>query len=150
MDQRLTAGGMLDLLTKDELDMAMGHNFDAAIRDIYRGIDYMTFTGYNPSSANGPFTIPYTPDSGYCWSVKILGFTLSATGNYGVFMGANTALAPVAIGTAGFQNTGVVTWSANQLVMKDQQSLTILGTAANVQNFILTVKQVPVEMQGKL
>jgi hypothetical protein len=150
MEQRLAAGGLLDLLTKDELSQAMGHNFDAAIRDIYRGIDYMTFTGNNPSAANGPFTIPYTPDSGYCWSVKLLGFTLSAAGNYGVFMGANTALAPVAIGTAGFQNTGVVSWSSNQLVMKDQQSLTILGTAANVQNFIVVVKQVPTEMQGKL
>lgn len=149
-EQRLNAGGILDLLTKDELSECMGHNFDAAIRDLYRGVDYLTFTGNNPSAATGPFTIPYTPNSGYCWSVKVLGFTLSATGNFGVWVGSNTAQAPIAVGTVGFQNAGVIDWSANQLVMKDQQSLTILGTSANVQNFILTVKQVPVEMQGKL
>lgn len=151
MKQRVEPGGMLDMLTKSELQEAMGHHFDHAVRDLYRGVDYLMFQGQANNSTL--FTIPNVPEAGYSWSVKLIGITsggLSA-GQFAVYLGENANTAPVGIGTGNgsVPNTAIATWSSEQLVIKDGRSLTIAAGAA-ITNYVLTVKQVPTEMQGKL
>lgn len=149
MQQKLAAGGYLDLLTKDELSQAMGHNFDDAIRDLLRGIDYLSFVGVATPNT-GLFTIPYVPDQGYTWSVKLVAFTLSANAQPSVYLGSDTTQAPIAF--PGFNTVAVATFSANQVVIKDGTPITVFGAggATSVLNYRLHVKQVPTEMQGKL
>jgi|ERR1700683_1378852 len=75
MRQEIKAGGALDLLTKGELDDSMGHHFNAAIRDLLRGVDYLQFAGI--AGGVNTFSIPYTPESGYSWSLKLVTAQLS-------------------------------------------------------------------------
>lgn len=145
MEQRLNANGILDLLTKDELSECMGHNFDAAIRDLYRGLDYLTFTG-NAQAPSGSFTIPYVPQQGYTWSVKLLSYNLGSSVASTIVIGTDVTQAPVWSNAAA--TVVVATWSSNQLVIKDGSPITIV--ASGVGNYRLGVLQVPTEMQGKL
>lgn len=150
MKQQLSAGGYLDLLTKDEITESMGHNFDAAIRDLLRGVDYLMFTGVG--NGTGLFTIPYSPEQGYCWSIKLLSVQLSASSNVSAYLGSTNTVAPIGNGN-GFTNTNneaIMTWSANQVVLKDSRQITLFASLANITNYLLAVKQVPTEMQGKL
>jgi hypothetical protein len=153
MRQKLEPGGFLDFLTNEELKSTMGHSLDATIAKWYRGVDYLSFINLVPAPAIGPFTIPQTAESGYCWSVKLVSFQLSA-GATGVslYVGSSNSPPPVAVGTVGTNNEVVFTFSANQLVMKDSQNLTVQAYGGGVQvlGWHLRVKQVPVEMQGKL
>jgi hypothetical protein len=144
MEQRLNAGGILDLLTKDELSECMGHNFDTAIRELYRGVDYLTFTG-NGFGAN-PFTIPYVPGQGYTWSVKLVSYVVGTSVASNVYIGTDTSQAPIWVAPASL--LVAATWSSNQVVIKDGSPITISGGA--IGNYRLHVLQVPTEMQGKL
>jgi hypothetical protein len=148
-NQRLAAGGYLDLLTKDELKETMGHSLDASIVKWYRGVDYLSFVGV--ASANtGTFTIPYTPDQGYTWSIKLVSFTLSAAAQPSIFLGTDTTQAPIAF--PGFNSVAVATFTSNIVVVKDGTPVTLFaaGGASSILNYRLHVKQVPTEMQGKL
>lgn len=233
--QQITANGFLDLLTKQELQEAMGHSMDAAVRDFYRGVDYLMFAGTGGATPSNTFTIPNSPDSGYTWSLKlvaaqlnappatspntpntptfpasgvavqntnpypvsvlILGGTLTAVVVNGITVGttAGTYLVPVAgaisitysvapswvwtqqstppvpvlsvypasaanvapikstIAIAnGSQYEAFMTWSSEQVVIKDGRSITLFSSASTINNYLLCVKQVPTEMQGKL
>lgn len=150
-NQKLVAGGYLDFLTKSELDESMGHHFDNAIVKWYRGIDYLTFVG----SGNGTssISIPYAPESGYAWSLKLIGVYaggLSAL-NFAVYLSENIGTAPIGfgVGNASVPGVATVTWSSEQIVIKDGRVIT-LAASATILNYILAVKQVPIEMQGKL
>jgi hypothetical protein len=78
MKQYIKAGGAIDLLTKSELDDSMGHHFNAAIRDLLRGVDYLQYSGNG--NGTGTFSVPYAPESGYSWSLKLVSVQLSAAG----------------------------------------------------------------------
>ena len=150
-NQRISQGGYLDLLTKDEVKESMGHSLDAAIVKWYRGVDYLTFVGNaNPNSPTGVYTIPWVPEQGYTWSVKIVAFTMSASAQTAVYQGTDITQAPVAF--PGFNNIAVAPFSSNQLVIKDGSPITLVaqGGASTILNYRLHVKQVPTEMQGKL
>jgi hypothetical protein len=151
MEQRLNAGGILDLLTKSELDECMGHNFDAAIRDLYRGLDYLMFTGTGNGTAT--LTIPYAPESGYTWSLKLIGVTLSglSAGSVAAYLSETIGqnLIGFATGVSTVPGAAVITWSSNQMVIKDGRVITLAG-GSNILNYLMTVLQVPTEMQGKL
>lgn len=141
----------LDVLTKAELSEAMGHHFDKGIRDIYRGVDYLSFTG-NANGAN-TFTIPDSPESGYSWSLKLVSAQLSASGQMSVYLGENNNYAPV--GSIFAANNGslyeaIATWSSEQIVIKDGRVITLYCASANILTWRINVKQVPTEMQGKL
>jgi hypothetical protein len=151
-NQRLAAGGYLDLLTKQELKETMGHSLDDAIVKWYRGVDYLTFVGNaTPNSpSTGIYTIPWVPEQGYAWAVKIVAFTMSSSAQTAVYQGTDITQAPVAF--PGFNATAVATFSSNQLVIKDGSPITLFaaGGSSTILNWRLHVKQVPTEMQGKL
>jgi hypothetical protein len=151
MRQELRAGGVLDLLTKSELDESMGHHFDSVIRSWLRGEDYLSFvaSGLGLQTINIP-----GPESGYTWSIKLLSINTNIAGQVvDVYAGSNTGLPPVGELTTSTSDNAVFTWSSNQLVIKDSAGITVTigGGGGNVINgYHLRVKQVPTEMQGKL
>lgn len=151
MKQQLNAGGYLDLLTKDELKETMGHSFDAGIRDLLRGIDYLQFVGQGNGS--GTITLPYSPESGYTWSIKLVAAQLSAAGVLSIYPSSVTSVAPIATVTAitnGTNIEAVQNFTSNVAVVKDSAGITLFSSAANILNYRIMVLQVPTEMQGKL
>jgi hypothetical protein len=151
MKQNIRAGGAIDLLTKQELSEAMGHQFDQAIRDFYRGVDYLSFTG--TGNGTGQFTLPDSPQAGYVWSVKLISAQLSASGQLSMYLSENTQSPPIASifsATNGTLFESIATWSSEQLVIKDGRVITLFCSTANILNWQLRVKQVPAEMQAKL
>jgi hypothetical protein len=147
MRQTLKAGATLDLLTKGELDESMGHNFDAAIRDILRGVDYLWFSGNGQSATTVEIS---GPESGYCWSIKFASVQLAAAGQFCVYLGENTASAPIASIASDPLNQAIATWTSNVVVLKDSRNLTFFSNGGGIVDWKLMVKQVPTEMQGKL
>jgi hypothetical protein len=150
MRQQLTAGGYLDFLTKDELKESLGHSFDHAIRDLYRGIDYLQYVGQG--NGTGLLTLPYAPESGYSWSIKLLSAQLSAAGVLSVYPSSSPNVAPIAVITAvtnGPNIEAVATFSSNSAVVKDSAGITFFS-ASNILTYRIMVEQVPTEMQGKL
>lgn len=75
MRQQITANGYLDFLTKSELDNSLGHSLDSAVRDLYRGIDYLQYAAQG--NGTGLITLPYSPESGYSWSIKLVAAQLA-------------------------------------------------------------------------
>lgn len=153
MKQELKQGAIFDFLTKSELDESIGHSFDDAIRDLYRGVDYLMFTGV--ANGENTFTIPYTPESGYTWSIKLIAAQLSGTSTavVSVYPASTNTVAPAGV-TNSIVNTpnneAVLTWSSNQFVIKDSRGITLFCAAETFNNFLMIVEQVPSEMQGKL
>lgn len=151
MRQAIRAGGELDLLTKTELQESMGHQFDAAIRDFLRGVDYLQFSGV--ANGGNTFTIPNNAESGYTWSLKLISAQLSAAGQLSIYPASNTNVAPIAsvvAQTNGANYEAIAKWSSNQAVFKDGRQFTLYCESATIQNYLIIVEQVPTEMQGKL
>lgn len=151
MRQQLTAGGYLDFLTKDELKETMGHSFDTAIRDLLRGVDYLQFVGQG--NGTGQFTLPYAPESGYTWSIKLVAAQLSAAGTLSIYPSSVITVAPIATVTAitnGTNIEAVQNFTSNVAVVKDSAGITLFSSAATILNYRIMVLQVPTEMQGKL
>jgi hypothetical protein len=141
--------GDIDLLTDSELRASLGHHFDHVIRDWYRGIDYIGVAGVG--NGTNTITIPGS-DQGYTWSVKLISAQLASAGELSAYPGDTSAVAP--IGTTmsianGANNDAVLTYSSNQVVLKDGRNITLLGSAV-ILNWRIMVEQVPTEMQGKL
>jgi hypothetical protein len=67
--------GIVDLLTNKELSETMGHHFDHAVRDWYRGLDFLQF--YGNGNGTNIITLPGA-DSGYTWSYKLVAAQLAA------------------------------------------------------------------------
>jgi hypothetical protein len=146
MRQYLKAGAAIDMLTKSELDESMGHNFDAAIRSLLHGIDFLWFTG----SSQGATTVLIPgPESGYVWSIKFAAAQLAAAGQFCVYLGENTASAPIGSIATDPLNQAIATWTSNVVVLKDSRDITFFSSAG-ILDWKLMVKQVPAEMQGKL
>jgi hypothetical protein len=151
MRQEIRAGGALDILTKSELDLSMGHHFDAAIRDLLRGVDFVSFSGQG--NGTGTFTIPYNAESGYTWSVKLVSAQLSAAGELSIYPASSNTVAPLKTVAAVANGTlfeAVATWGSNQAVLKDGRQITLYSATAVINNYLLMAEQVPTEMQGKL
>jgi hypothetical protein len=149
MKQDLGPLGQIDFLTDPELKASLGHSMSNAIREWYRGIDYMGFAG-NGNGTN-TFTVPAFPDSGYSWNYKLVSAQLAAAGTLSIYPGEVTTIAPIGVVTAIANGTNfdcVFRWGSNQCVLKDQRAVTLLGSAV-ILNWRLMVEQVPTEMQGK-
>jgi hypothetical protein len=149
MKQDLGPLGMIDMLTDKELRESLGHHFSAEIREWYRGVDYLGFAGVGNSN-----TVTVAgPDSGYCWSLKLVSAQLAVAGELSVYPGDSVAVAPfgnTASAVNGTANEAVLTFTSNVVVLKDQRNLTLSCAAGNILGWRLLVKQVPNEMQGKL
>lgn len=149
MKQDLGPLGTIDLLTDKELRESLGHHFTAQIREWYRGIDYLGFSG----QGNGTSTLIIPgPQQGYTWNLKIASAQLSAAGVLSVYPGDNNTVAPIGVVTAitnFVNNDAVITWSSNQAVIKDGRNITFAASQI-INTFRLMVQQVPTEMQGKL
>ncbi len=141
--------GSVDLLTKSELDDSMGHHFDHAIRDWYRGLDYIGYAGVG--NGTGTLTLPAS-EQGYAWSFKLITAQLSAAGVLSVYPSDNINVAPIGVTTAianGVNFDAALSWSGNQVVLKDGRNIT-LYSGVTILNYRVLVLQVPTEMQGKL
>lgn len=153
MKQDLGPLGQIDFLTDKELRETLGHHFSTTLRELYRGVDYLGFTG--SGNASSQFVIP-GPAQGYTWTLKLASAQLSATGTLSVYPGDQITVPPIGIAAALPQNNfttafeAVVTWSSNQAVIKDGRAVTLFVAGAVIANWRLLVKQVPTEMQGKL
>jgi hypothetical protein len=154
MQQQIVGGGYIDAVTKSELHDELGHKFDAFIRDLYRGKDYfaLALPVQNPAAQISISNLMY---SGYSWSMKMVSLKLSnATAvQVSVYLGENINVAPVANGLSvvnGTQNEFIFLWSSNQLVVKDQITLTFLASAGTITAYNIRAEQVPTVMQGKL
>lgn len=157
MQQRITAGGMLDLLTKDELDLAMGHHFDSAIRELYRGIAYIRLPLLQGAASGGTLTLGQggtlnSPRQGYAWSVKRLAVNGLATGTtpdvVNLYRGDLMAY-PV------WQFNGnnfAYTFGKLELVLLPGENLVLSGTITATGTITLSgdAIEVPQEMIGKL
>ena len=144
--QYLRPNSPIDILTADELKEAMGHSVDNTIRGLLRGVDYLTFQGNNNANT---IALP-GPESGYCWSLKMASVQLSGAGQFCVYLSENTGTPPIASIASDPANQAIATWSANQVVIKDSRVILFSCTAATINTWMLRVKQVPTEMQGKL
>jgi hypothetical protein len=150
--QRLHSSlGELDVLTRLELEESLSKNSDKAVRDLYRGVDYVEWNGNGGGATT--FTIPETPDSGYTWSLRLISVTLLAVGNVAVYLGDNiTSSSCIGGGPTGIKNVDnvfIFYASTNQIVYKDGRSLTI-GATQGIDRIKILAKQVPSEMVGKL
>ncbi|HEX8762901.1 MAG TPA: hypothetical protein VF733_04045 [Candidatus Saccharimonadales bacterium] len=152
MKQQIVAGGYLEIPTVKELSENIGHNFDDAIRDLYRGLDFTAVQGLNPNNSN-PFSIQNIMSSGYSWSIKIIAVSLSAAASVAAYDSESTVYPPINTATSavfGGKNEAVMFFSANQCVIKDQSAITLVATAGFVTAYRIWAQQVPTEMQGKL
>jgi hypothetical protein len=150
MKQDLGPLGQVDLLTDPELKQSLGHGISHAIREWYRGLDYMGFAG--PGNGTNTLTIP-GPDSGYTWSVKLASVSLSTSGVLSVYAADNPGGAPLGIVASianGTANEAVFRWGSNQCVIKDQRNITLFSSGSVILAYRLLVEQAPTEMQGKL
>ena len=150
MKQDLGPLGMIDMLTDKELRESLGHHFSAEIREWYRGVDYLGFAGQG--NGTGTFSIP-GPDSGYCWSIKLVSAQLSAAGTLSVYPGDSNTVPPFGSSATvanGANFEAFITFTSNVVVLKDQRNITLFSGAGNILAYRLLVKQVPNEMQGKL
>jgi hypothetical protein len=149
MKQNLGPLGEVDLLTDSELKRSLGHSFDRLVREWYRGVDYLGFAG----QGNGTNTITLAgADQGYTWNFKLVSVQLAASGTLSVYPSETTSVAPIAVATStanSGNNDAVITWSGNQVVLKDGRTITLLSSQIIV-NWRVMVQQVPTEMQGKL
>jgi hypothetical protein len=149
MKQDLGPLGQIDMLTSKELSDTMGHHFDHAIRDWYRGLDFLQFAG----GGNGTNTLTLPGgDQGYTWSYKLVSCQLAAAGVLSIYPSDNTNVACIGTTTALANNANfdaVMTWSGNQVVLKDGRNLTLYSSQI-ILNWRIMVLAVPTEMQGKL
>jgi hypothetical protein len=152
----------IDLLTRLELEQTLDTRFDAFTRDFYRGKSFIEING-NGNGVLTQITIP-GPDSGYSWSLRMLSVNIAGTAQAFVVACAGdtiTTSAAFASGlTGGFAfpslnyNGVIFPFSSNQVIIKDQRSVTIAaalaGSGAIITNYKLIAQQVPTEMEGKL
>jgi hypothetical protein len=78
----LKANAELDLLTQEELRKALGDQWDAEQAAFGRAKKYMEAGGAPPGGPatvgpNAGFVIPESPNSGYVWACRSMGFVLS-------------------------------------------------------------------------
>ena len=149
MKQDLGPLGQIDMLTNKELHDSLGHHFDHAIRDWYRGLDFLGAAG--AGNGTNVITLP-GPDQGYTWSYKLITAQLAAAGTLSAYPSDNTNVAPIGVNVA-LANNGnfesILSWSGNQVVLKDGRNITLMS-AVTIVNWRIMVLQVPTEMQGKL
>lgn len=158
MKQYIQAGAPLELLTKDELSDALGHKFDAFIRDFYRGKSYIVRRSPNNGIPSGAVILD-GPEAGYAWSVKLVSIQhTGAAGPVSVYAGnVNDIINLPPIGnTTSIVNANtvaeaVLTWSSNMVVIKDETPLSVLPPSGlRVISWLMMAEQVPAEMVGKL
>jgi len=69
------------------------------------------------------------------------------------YVGESTAVAPVGSVDARINTPvaeAVITWSSNQVILKDQQLVTLYSGGGSIATYVLLAEEVPAEMQGKL
>lgn len=141
----------VDLLTRLEMEEITHKGMSDFVQQLYRGVDWIEWNG--DAGGATTFTIPFGPDSGYAWSLKLISVVLAGTGNVSVFLGENTNFAPIAGGAATeMANSTYVyleTYGSNCAVFKDSKLITLTADA-DMSSIKILAKQVPAEMIGKL
>jgi hypothetical protein len=147
-EQRMhSALAPIDVLTRAELDATLTHRFDSFIRDWYRGEDYVEYNG----NGNGATILSLPgPDSGYAWALKTVALVVNSGCTVDVYLGDNTATAPIGEQITTGPMAAIFTWSSNQVVFKDQRNLTVVVSTGGINAWKIVAKQVPGEMIGKL
>jgi len=168
--QQLGGIGVLDVLTKSELEEALGHKIDNVLRDMYRGEKLMRIPISRMQAAAATLTLPSGiggtevpgPEQGYIWRIQrimVASNSLTDTAKYILYTGSDpTATDPVHVIEQGPGGTGFTVGNAFRPGNKSEWIFPGEGvyagiTGATVSNtYVMTgiVTEVPAEMIGKI
>lgn len=152
----LQAGAEVDLLNKQEVrDVLSDWDAEQAARG--RGVKALRFNGaLGAITAGGIQTIPFSPASGYVWSLRNVGAFGSASGNWRFFVVTDTSnvLNPSGAGIIGFQGSATAAaqqWGSGQAWLYEGEYLAISNAQAQAScGYSLVVLEAPAELAWKL
>lgn len=171
MRQQFVPNGMIDILTKDELKEALGHNLDTLQRDAYRGMKLMrmpiirtTVSATTGTVAASAGQTPPGPDQGYIWRIQrvtIASNSLTDTAKYVLYAGSDTTATDAAHlldaingGATPGQNVNVAFRPGNksEWLFPGEQIYAALTGATSGNTYTMTgiISEVPAEMIGKI
>lgn len=171
MRQQLTGGAYIDMLTKPELEEALGHHFDQVTMEAVRGIKMLRIPIVTATAQGASFTLaaaagsnPPGPDQGYIWRITrimVASNVLADTAKYVLYVGSDTSgtgpthlIDAIIGGATPGQNVNVAFRPGNKAEWMFPGEQVYAGiTGATVGNsYVLTgiAVEVPAEMVGKI
>lgn len=161
MQQQFGGLGTFDLLTKDELAAALGHNLDNAVREAMRGIKPIRIGQAGTGTTDGTGAIAETivpgssPEQGYAWTVRRVSCGIGGTGKIQLWWGGIGASSAPGhyIGTLDVA-TGFTAFSRGAVILNNGEGIVVTATGLSVINAQFTIAiqalEVPSEMIGKI
>jgi hypothetical protein len=170
-NQVLRPNGAIDILTKQELMDSLGHHFDLAVREQYRGVKLFRIPMVVNTAGTAAFTLaaavgsnPPGPDQGYIWRltrIMVASSSLVDVAKYVLYVGSDTTateqrhlIDAIVGGATPGQNVNVAFRPGNKsewLFPGEQIYAGISGaTVGNVYSLTGIAVEVPSEMVGKI
>lgn len=168
MKQEFGPFGVIDTLTADELHESLGHHFNEAVREQYRGEKLMRMPISRVTAAGAAFTLvsqqgdsPPGPEQGYIWRIQrlmVASNSLTDAAKYVLYVGSDSTATDSAHLIEGFGgggqtvNTGFRPGNKSEWIWPGEFVYPTLtgATTNNVYTLTGIVAEVPMEMQGKL
>jgi hypothetical protein len=150
----LKAGASIDVLTKPELDDSLKASWEAEMAARGRGMKYLEAAQAANANMVTGFVIPATPQSGYLWALRTVGFISSA--GVVAFISktadpAGVAPYPKPFGRDTSSTIHAFQFSGVQFLLRAGEFAAISSTAAaNCTNWNLAYCEVPEELAWKL
>lgn len=171
MRQKLEPGGMLDMLTKQELMESLGHHFEGAQISALRGMKLMrmprttlTATGATGTIGANPGGNVPGPAQGYIWRIQrilVASNAITDVAKYTLYAGSDTTatdgghlIDAIVGGATPGQNVNVAFRPGNKsewLFPGEQIYAALTGMTVN-NTYVMTgiIAEVPAEMIGKI
>lgn len=170
MKQQLGGIGVLDVLTKSELEDALGHKIDGILRDMYRGVKLMRIPISRVTATVVTFTLPSGiggtevpgPEQGHIWRIQrivVASSSLTDTAKYILYTGSDpTATDLTHVIEQGPTGTGFTVGNAfrpgnkSEWIFPGEQVYAAITGATVGNSYAMTgiVTEVPAEMIGKI
>lgn len=170
MKQQVTGGAMLDILTKSELNEALGHHFDEQTREHLRGIKLFRLPLIVATAQGAAFTLsapagsnPPGPDQGYIWRITrimVSSSVLADTAKYVLYVGSDGTpdqrhlIDAIIGGATPGQNVNVAFRPGNKAewLFPGEQIYAGITGATTGNSYVMTgiAVEVPAEMVGKI
>lgn len=145
----LRAGMKLNIPDKQEIGQVVKGTWEAKEREAARTVKWLDFvgTGLDPiaQTPQANYLIP-GPDSGWAWSVKVVGVSIAAAGTVAVYKASSskqrTRPLGVAVATAGPSSTflAVFTFSSNAGFLQHDQQIWLESTQ-NITTWYIGVEE---------
>lgn len=168
MKQQL-AGYTFDMLTKQELEEALGHNIDSMLRDMYRGEKLMRMPISKITASAATFTLPAQsgntavtgPDQGFIWRIQrviVASSSLTDVAKYTLYVGSDPTATDATHLIEGFGSTGQNVnagfrpGNKAEWIFSGEQIYAAITAATAGNSYVMTgiVTEVPAEMIGKI